>query len=64
MFMQLFNIFRIIVVFILIDIYHCQVYIAQMMKLDVIFFVMGVDIYLVTTQLRHAHLDVITLTLT
>ena len=41
MFMQFFNIFIIIVVFILIDIYYCQVYIAQIMKLDVIFFCYG-----------------------
>ena len=51
MFMQFFNIFIIIVAFILINIYYCQVYIAQIMKLDVIFFVMGVNIYLVTTEL-------------
>ena len=35
MFMQLFNIFIIIVAFILINIYYRQVYIAQTMKLDV-----------------------------
>ena len=41
MFMQFFNIFIIIVAFILINIYYCQVYIAQIMKLDVIFFRFG-----------------------